>query len=213
VVKYHPLLVGAALFAAITPSPNVASQAVGKSSPTPLPLPANDYSMGRAPQNCPMVESNLIHVAHNNQPNVVPHTYWWIGRGALVGYSGWQVSQHRVFQTFGVRTKYGYPQKVAWQLTTGASGPVTLRGWNLRTSQPVSFGRPLPEAHPQPLVTPPVIAWPAGIVRDHRAPSLIFVSIAGCYVIQAQWKTGSWTLPFAAGCVSDRRLVGVAHCR
>jgi len=206
-------LVAATLCAALALPPGVVVQAAGKPSPTPPPLPVNDYSMGRAPQNCPATDGSMVHAAYNNKPNVFPHRFWWIGRGPLVGHSDWIVHGHRVTLHFGSHTKYGYPQKVGWQLMRGAHGPVTLQGWNLRTRQTIWFGHPLPTAHPQPVVPPPVIAWPAGIVRDHRAPNLLFVASAGCYMLRAQWKTGVWTLPFAAGCLADRRMFGVARCK
>lgn len=210
------------LWAALALSPTVVLHAAGKPSPTP-PLPANDYSMGRAPQNCPLVESNLIHVAYNNQPNVFPHRFWWIGRGALDAYSGWQLSYHRVFQTFGPRTRYGYPQKVFWQLARGAHGPVTVRGWNLRTGQPMWFGIPLDrEGFGHIFVRRVMLVTEHNQVANVGPPTGriyftalngIFVPAAGCYMIRAQWKTGSWTLPFAAGCDTDRRMNGVARCR
>jgi hypothetical protein len=128
----------------------------------------------------------------------------WVGRGALIGYSGWMLQSHRLTLTFGARTKYGYPQKIFWQRTAHAPPQIALYGWNLRTRQRVWFGDPVPQAHTTSGVEPPVIAWPSGLVRDHfvhgmKAPTLTFVPAAGCYVIEARWRGGSWTLPFAAG--------------
>lgn len=182
------------------------------SSPSPS-LPPVDFSMGRAPGNCQASAPAMTHAVYNTKPNVVPHRYWWVGRGRFAGYSGWVVRGRHVILHFGVRTRYGYPQKVFWQLMHGTPDPVTLRGWNVRTGRPIWFGHPLPVAHPQPMAPPPVIAWPVGVVRPHRAPTLIFVPAAGCYLLEARWSTGSWILPFAAGCLDDPRVVAVARCK
>jgi len=145
---------------------------------------------GPAPQNCPIANSSLIHPYKG---------YIWVGSPSLRGYSLWYMANRRLALGFGDRTKYGYPQKIFWQLASSVRGPVSLRGWNVRTGQPIWFGRPLPDAHPKPLVPGPVIAWPSAIIRYRRAPSLTFVPGAGCYVLEARWKGGSWTMPFTAG--------------
>jgi hypothetical protein len=162
-----------------------------------VPLPSVAPYFGTAPQNCPVASSKLIHSARQGL-NI------WVGSGRLVGYSGWYIANHRLALGFGDRTRYGYPQKIFWQLTRGARGPIALTGWNLRTNQRMWFGEPLPQAHPKALVPPPVIAWPSGLVRNHfvhgaSAPSLTFVPSAGCYVLQAHWPGGGWSMPFAAG--------------
>ena len=72
-IKPHRLLIDTTLWAALALPPSVISQAAGKSSPTPAPLPANDYSMGGAPQNCPT--TNLVHQDHPGKPRAG----WWVG--------------------------------------------------------------------------------------------------------------------------------------
>ena len=222
-ITVHRLVVGAALCAVLVLPTSIVSQAAGKLSQQSPPLPPNDYSMGRAPQNCPMSDSSMVHVSYNNKSNVVPHRGWWIGRGALVGYSGWIARGHRVTLHFGPRTKYGYPQKVFWQLTRSAHGPVTLHGWNLQTGQRIWFGTPLDREGFQHIFARRVMLVTEHYQSVNVGPptgrllftplDFIFVPAAGCYMLHAQWKTGSWTLPFAAGCLADPRMVGVAHCK
>lgn len=175
-----------------SPMPVVARN-VGLSPRRTSPLPRVAPSFGTAPQNCPIVSPSAIHHAQGTTP------YIWVGAGQLKGYSGWYVVNHRLALGFGDRTKYGYPQKIFWQLMNRSPGPVILRGWNLRTGQRIWFGHPLLEAHPKPLVPPPVIAWASAIVRNDRAPTLTFVPSAGCYVLQATWHGGGWSIPFTAG--------------
>jgi len=161
-------------------------------------LPRVAPSLGRMPTNCPIANPQLV---HGDRP---PSSGIWIGTGALVGYSLWDVENHRLKLTFGTRTIYGYAQKIFWERTSGAAAHVSLYGWNLRTKQRVWFGNPLPEAHPKPLIPLPVVAWPSGLVRNHivhnaSAPTLTFVPSSGCYVIKAAWQGSGWSAAFGAG--------------
>lgn len=126
-------------------------------------------------------------------------TYIWVGARALRGNTAWYIANGRLALGFGARTKYGYPQKIFWQLMNGSRGPVSLYGRNLRTGQPIWFGRPLPDPHPQPLVPGPIIAWPSASVSPHHAPTLTLVPSAGCYIIQAKRRGGGWNIDFTAG--------------
>jgi hypothetical protein len=123
----------------------------------------------------------------------------WVGGSTLRANSAWYIVSRRLALGFGYRTIYGYPQKIFWQLNSRAHGPVTVHGWNVRTGQRIWFGRPLPGPKPAAGTAAPVIAWPSAIIRPHRFPSLTFVPSAGCYVLQAQWRGGSWSVPFTAG--------------
>jgi hypothetical protein len=183
-IMVQRLLVSAACYVALAFPASVVSHAAGNS-----PLPSVASYLDVAPQNCPT--SIMVHQDHPGRPL----DGGWIGGGALVGHSMWIVHAHRATLSVGVnRTKYGYPQKVFWQLARGVHVVVTLRGWNLRTGQQIWFGHPVP---PDP--DHHLIAWPAAVVRDHRAPTLTFVPSAGCYMLHAEWRTGSWSIPFAAG--------------
>jgi hypothetical protein len=167
---------------------SLTTAAAGHISATAPPPPSVAPSFGTAPQNCPIASSRMIHHAHATT------SYIWVGSGALGGNTLWYIANHRLALGFGARTRYGYPQKIFWQLINGSHGPVTLRGWNLRTGQRIWFGHPVlpdPDHHR--------IAWPSAIVRVHRAPDLTFVPSAGCYMLHAQWHGGSWNIPFTAG--------------
>jgi len=168
-------------------SPQAAGALPGSSPP-----PTVAKTFFPAPQNCPRGDANLT---HRDGPQ---SSFFHIGSPALIGFSAWEVSHGHVTLRFGVNpTRFGYPQKIFWQLTPHARGPVTLRGWNLRTGQRIWFGHPLPAAPSNAVV--PVIAWPAGLVRHHRAPTLTFIPSAGCYVIRARGTHVDWSISFAAG--------------
>lgn len=198
VVRHRSRLAAAAslsLIFAVSPAASAGadSRAVAHRLPRVAPY------IGTAPTSCPAVNLALVHMRRNNQPHSAPPIITWVQGGALAGYSGWFLVSHRLALGFGARTKYGYPQKIFWQLVNGSRGPVTLQGRNLRTGRPIWFGRPLPNMHPRPLMPGPVIAWPSAIIRPHRGPTLTFFPSAGCYVIQARWPGGGWSIPFTAG--------------
>lgn len=172
---------------------SLTTEAAGHRTAAAPPPPSVAPSFGTAPENCPTAGSRMIHHAQATTP------YIWVGSGALRGNTGWYIANHRLALGFGARTRYGYPQKIFWQLINGSHGPVTLSGWNLHTGQKIWFGRPLPNSDPSSVAPPAEIAWPSAIVQDHRAPTLTFVPSAGCYVLKAQWKGGGWTIPFTAG--------------
>lgn len=186
-IKARRLLLGAALCGLILPPLGTATAAGGLAGAPRLPVVAT--TLGHPPRNCS--PTTLIHQTT---------TGGWVGGGALIGYSRWTVHNHRATLLFGARSRYGFGEKVFWELAHGARGPVTLRGWDARTRQPIWFGRPSPNAHPRPLVPPPVIGWQTAVIPGNHAPTFVFVPAAGCYVLRAQWRTGSWQATFAAGC-------------
>jgi hypothetical protein len=149
------------------------------------------------PTNCPKANSRFI---HGGRP---PDYAYWIGervRGrGLVGYSDWQLDKGRVSLWFGSRTRYGYFQKVFWQIVPTSSAKVILRGWNVRTHQSMWFGRPT-GASPVPGGPPPMTAQRLGVVRVRNAPPFTFIPSAGCFVVQAAWAGGTWSVQFAEGC-------------
>jgi hypothetical protein len=149
-------------------------------------FPVVASSLGPTPTNCPT--TNLV---IGGQP---PLHGGRAGGGALVGWSMWFLQDHRATLPVGPRVVYGWPQKIFWQLSPGAHGPVHLYGWNLRTRAPIWFGHPVlpnPDHH--------FIAWSSALIRLHHAPDLTFVPSAGCYGLHAQWNGGDWTLYFAVG--------------
>lgn len=155
------------------------------------PLPVVARSLGPPPSNCQT--TTLVHPIDGGPPAAGGSA----GGGELVAYSGWSLRSGHAELGFAARTKYGFATKIFWQLMHGSRGPVSLHGWNLRTGQPIWFGVPLSSRNLKQ-----VYAWPSGIVRHLRyneAPTLAFVPAAGCYVLQARWAGGGWSIPFGAG--------------
>jgi hypothetical protein len=88
--------------------------------------------------------------------------------------------------------------KILWALAPGTTDTVTLRGWNLSTGKRVVFGLSNVSGNGKVVVLDPRAGgsnpdgW-GGFPSDESFPS------AGCYVLFAQWSTGSWIVPFAFG--------------
>jgi hypothetical protein len=170
--------------------------ALGASSAQPA-RPRVSPNLGAVPGNCP---------AGANPHNVNPAGGSWIGSGPVQAVGLWRGPQDVL--PVGGRQRYGYPQKVLWLVGRKLHQDVTVRGWNLRTGQRVWFGftdqgpyrsTPVPVGilyyrYPTAMSTDPVFAR-----RWFGYSSLIFVPAAGCYVLYAQWRTGGWIVPFAAG--------------
>lgn len=116
-------------------------------------------SLGPAPQNCPI--TNLVHEINGGPPLGAGVA----GGGVLIGNSLWAIQQKHASLAFNPkRSNFRYGEKIYWQLIHGSRGPVTLRGWNMRTGQRIWFGHPLPAPRLKPLEVGPVIALP--ISRD-----------------------------------------------
>jgi hypothetical protein len=95
-------------------------------------------------------------------------------------------------------TRYGWMWKLVWEVGPHYTGPVTLRGGNLRTGIPLWF------AFDQGPTIAPVLVHP-----DHPVSALggnwgewgsyLSIPVAGCYYLQATWPGGHWRITFAAG--------------
>ena len=56
----------------------------------------------------------------------------------------------------------------------------------------------LPAPNGPASIPPPVIAWPSAVVAHRHAPTLTFVPRSGCYLLQARWPGGGWSISFTA---------------
>jgi hypothetical protein len=95
-------------------------------------------------------------------------------------------------------------QKVLWLVKTNYKGEVKLRGYNLADNSPMYFsiGGDIPIAVAALNPEKPE-AYAAGSDQFANFPSLVWVSKAGCYVIEAQWEGGLWRQTVAVGYVEE----------
>ncbi len=96
-----------------------------------------------------------------------------------------------------------WAQKVLWVVKLTYQGEVKLSGFNVADNSPIYFS--LNNGQPQTNVASlnpdnPTAGAP-GSDRWAYFPSLLWVSKAGCYVIQAQWNGGSWQQVIPVGYV------------
>jgi len=91
--------------------------------------------------------------------------------------------------------------KMGWFVSEAYKGEVTIQAYNLADHSPMYFEF---TAEPEPLaVLNP--ARPGGFVNGMQGwaffPSLIWVSKAGCYQLEATWDGGMWRQVIAVGAV------------
>jgi hypothetical protein len=163
-------------------------------SPSPGTAVARAQGAGLAPTNCP--KSSVHSVGSQGAA--------WVGNHAVRAWSIWQGSQATL--DVGGGDAHGLQQKVFWRVRRTLHQVVTLRGWNLRTGSPTWFHFADQGAGTQPYA-PKAVLDPRYASADPQDPtwpgyaSVITVPSAGCYILFAQWRTGSWAVPFAAGAV------------
>jgi len=93
-----------------------------------------------------------------------------------------------------------WAQKVLWLVKTNYDGEVVLTGTNRSDDSPMYFtfgdSRPSLKATFNPLSPG---AYAEGSDQFANFPSLVWVSKAGCYEIEAQWDGGLWRQIVAVG--------------
>lgn len=93
-------------------------------------------------------------------------------------------------------------QKVAWAVKRTYKGEVTLRGYNVADNSPMYFSLNTPTPTTAPVLNPDKPgATAAGSDQWAFFPSTVWVSKAGCYVIEAQWNGGTWRQTVPVGYV------------
>jgi len=95
-----------------------------------------------------------------------------------------------------------WPQKVLWLVKTNYEGEVQLHGYNVADDSPMYFSlnanAPITAVTLNPKIPG---AFAAGSEQFANFPSYVWVSKAGCYLIEAQWDGGLWRQTIAVGLV------------
>lgn len=88
--------------------------------------------------------------------------------------------------------------KVLWVVAPHQQDPIKLRGNNLADGTPLSFEFPGTPPATEVVLYPQVPGIPVQHGQWKEWPSYLYVPVAGCYALEAQWPDGSWRLTFAA---------------
>jgi hypothetical protein len=103
-------------------------------------------------------------------------------------------------------TSYGYQQKVLWVVEPGYSKIVRVRLTDFTTGRPMwlQVGGGSAAASHEGLLDPAHPLAEAVESKDSRGvllmyPSYLFIPKAACYVLEASWPDGAWTVSFSAG--------------
>ncbi len=97
-----------------------------------------------------------------------------------------------------------WAQKVLWFVKVTYKGEVKLYGFNLADKSPIYFSLNNNDLTPTAILNPDKPgAFAGGSDKWAYFPSLMWVSKAGCYVIEAQWDGGMWQQTIAVGYVDE----------
>lgn len=97
------------------------------------------------------------------------------------------------------RTRFGYRIKVLWVMPSRELRPVRVQGGG-RGPHRLWFkvdegGNPSSTLLLDPEVTAPSVEHP----RWREYPSYLYVPVAGCYLLEASWGDGSWSIGIGLG--------------
>ena len=155
--------------------------------------PARVAVLGPAPANCPPAPAPQSFAPKVFGPGVGGAPVWAVFGGQSAVLPG---EPHSTVSP--PHTRDGWQMKILWALAPATTDTVTLRGWNLSTGKRVVFGLSDVAGNGTVGMLDPRSGggnpdgW-GGFPSDEYFPS------AGCYVLFAQWRTGSWIVPFAFG--------------
>ncbi|MCC7451374.1 MAG: hypothetical protein IT324_28450 [Anaerolineae bacterium] len=95
-----------------------------------------------------------------------------------------------------------WSQKALWTVKLTYKGEVTLRGYNVADNSPIYWTLNNGAPTTSPVLNPEQPgAWAKGSDQWAFFPSYVWVSRAGCYVIEAQWNGGMWRQTIPVGYV------------
>jgi len=150
-------------------------------------LPVIEAKLGPIPQNCPSVTP-----AKTLSPS--------FGKG-IGGTPLWAITTGTFeFYNTVTATKYGYPQKLLWEIEPNYNTSVSVKGFNLNDNTPVWFKTGNEEPTQVLVFDPAKPGTRDGQNKEWKGyPSYTYIPKAGCYLLEAQWPDGSWQITIAAG--------------
>lgn len=189
----------------ITPLPTPQPTATPPNTPTPYPSPTLSplTTLGPAPRDCPPGPAPR-NISPEFGPAVGSAPVWVYGNFSA---SGDPLTLHVAPSPQAPRTLYGWPTPLYAAMSVDATKPVSLQAWNAATGDALWFtvqgnstssGAEANEVlltfdpnHPTQVV---------GFTGDYMNWfPILYVPAPGCYVMEASWPGGAWTIPFAAG--------------
>jgi hypothetical protein len=160
--------------------------------PTLIPSQAAPH-LGSVPTNCPLGPRQVSPDPQQFGPGVGSYPVWAIGIGG----------QHATIHLGvdgGQYTSAGWQWKVLWAVKASFPQTITLQGKALHGNTPLLFQLGDNNLTSMPLLDPRHPGTPTGQDAGwSEFPSYLYVPAAGCYVLEAHWQGGGWSIPFAAG--------------
>lgn len=161
---------------------------------TVVPTPGVASTLGPAPSGCPGPSPHPQR-AFNKGP--------YFGASPLLGgfYARLAASENAFHADQAPHRTYGWRIKVLWAIPPNEDRPVTLSGHIVGTGQPILID--LANEPDQPRTSQVLDPSHPGIPVAGNGwaefPSYLYFPRAECYVLNAQWQGGQWTLGFGFG--------------
>lgn len=188
----------------VTPLPTPLPTATPPNTPTPYPTPTQSplTTLGPPPTDCPSGRAPQA-ISQAFGPAVGGGPVWVSGDFSA---SGNPLTLHAVETLPGARTLYGWPAPLLVSESSQDTRPFSLQAWNASTGAvlwfnvqaPTSNGSNSSEVNTVLLSFDPAQANALAGGYVNWFP-VLYIPAPGCYVMEASWSGGAWTIPFAAG--------------
>jgi hypothetical protein len=170
--------------------------------PTSALLPVIENPLGPLPTNCPR-GPEISEIAPEVGSGIGAYPAW-----AVMGNPTSFAALVYELSRLSTHASYGWVHKFLWAVRRNYSGPLLIRGANLKDDTPLWF-------YIENNIPPMVIDHPVTEVNLHADshvgamknwqlfPGSIFIPKAGCYYLEVVWEGGSWKAIFPAGSLPD----------
>jgi predicted small lipoprotein YifL len=171
-------------------------QPVATTYPYSIPtlIPSQDAPhLGAVPTNCPVGPHPVSPDPQQFGPGIGSSPVW------ALGFAEQHATLHLDVDG-GQYTSAGWQRKILWVVHARFPQTITLQGKALHGNASLLFQLGDNNITAMPLLDP---RHPGTITGQDAGwsefPSYLYVPAAGCYVLEAHWHGGGWTIPFAAG--------------
>ena len=189
----------------ITPLPTPLPTATPPNTPTPYPspTPSSPTTLGPAPRDCPPGPAQQT-ISQAFGP-AVGGTPAWVGGDFSA--TGNPLTLHVYDPSPAAHTLYGWSTPLLVSEDELDTRPFSLQAWNVATGDALWFTTQGDTASSNaevnaglfifdPIHRVQVVGYAGGYVNWFP---ILYVPAPGCYVMEASWPGGAWTIPFAAG--------------
>ncbi len=187
----------------VTPLPTPLPTATPLPTPSPYPTPTLSplTMLGPAPRDCPPGPAPQP-ISPDLGPAIGGAPVWVYGNFSATGNP---LTLHVYDSLPTAHTLYGWPTPLYPFMSVDSTKPVNLQVWNASTGAVLWFT--IQERNGDSVNTVQLLLDPTQATGFNAASAggyvnwfpILYVPAPGCYVMEASWPGGAWTIPFAAG--------------